>query len=534
MDVRSILKFLTVIGLSITLVSCANDQEAAAQSARAAQSAMESGDLEGARKLALEAVRKRDSEVTYWQLLAAIELQRNSLPEAYNAFIRVIELDAGNVPALQLVAEIAFQINDYKKSSDMAERALVLDPTSTRALLVTGLLALERRKPGEATAIAEKILTINPKDEFGAILLARAQASTGKFASAAALIHQRIPAPEQTEASLVTLVELYRRLGDQKGITAALDALIAKRPKDVQTQIDYAEILYRSGQMAAARKRLMQVLDSETVNHETRSAVTNLWRRYDTAAVSNEDSARFAKSNDPLLKIEVARYLLDQRQVPLAQALMRPLASDPNEQFSREAMALSARGHFIAGQTAQAAVLAEDVLKEDPRNGEALMVRAQIRQSKNNLTGALEDAQLAVSDMPENADARILLAGIAAKRDGVSFARRVFEEGLITMPQSEPLTKAYAAFLTQNGEKEAAKDRARRFTQGNPSSVQGWLLYNELCKQSPDAQCGPRAAEGLSQARALFTIDERPGTPTRRGLFGNMQVNCGADGTVCQ
>jgi predicted Zn-dependent protease len=522
----------TYAALSL-LVSCADRQQEAAVAAQQSIAAFESGNLAEAERLARLAVQKRDSEVTYWQLLAAISMRQDRLLEAYQAYSRVIELDASNLEALQIVSEIGFQIGDYRRSEEMADRILVLDANSTRALLVKGLVALEKGKAKEANEQAQAILKLNSRDEFGIILVARANALQGKFAEAVAFIESRIPIAERTEASLITLIELNRRVGDFSAISQAYAALIAKRPEDGQTILDYAQILYRGGNNAEARSRIYGAITAKPATYTLITTAAQIWADYDQTPLSPAQLKQISQTGSPLLRIETARYFIGRNDAQPVSSLLQPLLTSEDAQTRLEAAALNAHSLLLTGKARQAEAAINDILTDDQANDEARLVRSMIRQKRGDLAGALEDAQLVVSNMPENERARTLLASIIMQRDGKTRALQSLEEGFGAMPQSNAMAQTYTEFLVREGMAPRAIDVGRRFSRANPSSVKGWQMLLGLCRAGQDSSCASQALAGLREAQSVFTIDTRPGTPRRGGLFGNLKVDCGSKGPRC-
>jgi tetratricopeptide (TPR) repeat protein len=513
---------------------CQNAQEKAAISARDAELALQAGDLEKAEKLALGATQLRDSEASYWGTLGKIQLQRNKLGEAYFSFQRLVELDPGNLNAIQLVSELAFQANDQKLAEEMADRALVLAPSSTRALLVKGLISLDKGKPEVAKELATKILNIDPKDEFGTVLAARALAVQGDIVEAAQLISRDIEANKRSEASLVTLIELHRRTGDFAALKSSFQNLIAKQPDSLPLLLDYANILYRGGEFDTARSILFRVISDKMATYENIVATTQLWKEFDPKPLSSNNIKRLIGSGSIATQLEVAGHYLDENDTVTAKRLLPTDAKDQTDSIRTQVKALKARVFYIEGRRADAMSLATTVINEDKTNVDARIVRSSIRQSKKDLTGALEDAQVAVENFQESEAARILLTQILLMRDGQMRALQSVAEGLEAMPQSSQMAEFTVKFLLRLKLPERALGVAKQFASDNPSSVRGWKNYMFACDSAGNATCSVAASAGLAYANSVYTIDQRPGAQKKRGLFGDLKINCPDDRGFCR
>ncbi len=527
---RVVLIFVCIV----LLAGCSDNHGKAANSAQAAFAALQAGKLDEAEELALDAVALRDSEAEYWELLGQIQLSKQDMKGAYASNLRVVELDASNLQALQLVAEIAFQISDYRQAETMVDRILVLAPDSTRGLLVKGLLALERKKADEAQGVAERLLKVDPQNEFGVVLIARSLALKGQFLDAIAVVKTRIEPDRRTEASLMTLIELNRYAGDLDELNSAFLQMIAKQPKQLQFVIDFAALQYRVGNGSEARRRLFGVLVSPSASFAMVEEIMSLWREFDFNPLTEKEKAQIAASGTADVRLAVAGFFLDQKDARLTSTLLAPLIASDSSARIVQAQALQSTAHLLRGDLDAAETQAADVLKEDDTNIDARLTRGAVRRKRNDLNGALEDAQLAVSNAPSNENARIFLTAVMFQRNGLAAAVKSIEDGLSFMPQSARLSKSAIDFLVEQRQPAAALNIAVRFVRANPSSAKGWENYLGLCRQSPDSGCASEANAGLKKAQSVFTIDQRPGSRQKRGLFGNIQVQCKNIGEICR
>ncbi len=529
---RSALLFL--LSCSLGLSACQDLQEKASIAARDAELALQAGDVNTAEALAHKATQLRDSEANYWTILGRIQLQRNKLGEAFSSFQRVVELDPSNINAIQIVSELAFQADEKSLADEMADRALVLAPSSTRALLVKGLIALDKGKPEVAKELAAKILSIDPKDEFGIVLTARSLAVTGQVDEAALVISREIEASKQSEASLVTLVELHRRTGDYAALKASMQTLIAKQPESLQLPLDYAAVLYRGGEASAARSALFRVITDKGVTYENIVAAKKLWKEFDKSPLSSSQFDTLAKSGALPTRFEVAKFYLDQNDSIAASKLLPAQLGELEDSAKIQTNALQARILYIQGRQSEALSKANLVISADKTNAEALIVRSLIRQKVGNLTGALEDAQVAVDNFTENELARFQLTEVLYRRDGQLRALKSLADGLEDMPQSSLMADYAVNFLVRLKLPDRAVGVAQHFTSDNPSSVKGWNIYMFVCNSVGNISCQNAAANGLAYAKSVYTIDQRPGSRKKRGLFGDLKIDCSDGRRFCR
>lgn len=502
--------------------ACSSPQEKAEQSASNAMALAEAGNFEAARQAILEAVRQRDDQPDQWLLLGRLDLETGRPADALLAYSRVLELDATNIEALQLVAELSFQFGDIREAVSAADRILALDPNTTRAILVKGLVALSRRDVPGATSAADAILKIKPQDEFGIVLKARALAVGKDYEGAVKIIEEGVPAEQRTEASLATLTELYRVLGNKDQLVGTIDKQLARRPKDSDLKLDLAEVLYKSGNMGRARATLYSLLRAQPDNIEIVGRISDMWSENDPAALSPAQLGEIAERGSHTTRVGVSRYLIGRNRPDLAAPILRADGGSGRNASSVDAQALYATTLYKQGDTKAARTIADRILRDDKNNIDALLVRARIEMQERNLIAALNDAQIVVRDFPMSELGRILLADIYLAKKEAGRARQSYEDAIGDMPQSVLLSRTYVQYLLKSGDRTRAIGVARTLTRKIPSSVVGWDLLANTCKQAGDNACIAQAQAGRDKAASVYTVDDRPGSVRSRGLFGRL------------
>lgn len=481
-----------------------------------AQALMEAGDLPGAREAVLRSLAVRDDIPEVHALNGRIALGTNDPLGAYQAFSRVLELDAANMDALLAVSELALQLGRVRDAETMADRALALDPSAPRALLVKGLIALDRKRVAEAIGYADKILEFRSTDEGGIVLKARALATGGDYDGGRAVIEAARGTSAQSEAMMATLLEIDRARGDLSGLLNAFQRLVQKLPRNNELKIDYANTLYKAGDIAAARGLLRQFFVRPVEDRASLLAVAALWNEYDRDPFSPADLDPIGAKGSPLQREIAARYFLQTDRVDTALKLLAPEGVGPGG-----VEGLYARALHADGQNAQARDIMSQILARDKLNPDALLLRATLFQSEKRYSEAIVDAQTVLRDNPENADAYWTLAqALAADGQGVR-ARLILEQGAKLLPQSAFLYDKYIHFLYHINDMGRAMSIARTFALASPASLRAWKQYEAVCLRTR-SDCVTEARKGYARAQTLYSIDPRPGTPPKRSLFGRL------------
>jgi len=512
---KSSVKILAMLGL-LALSACSSPQQEAANYALRAQALYDAGKFQEANQEILKANAKRDDVAQQYLLQGRIALALQDGGEAFRAYSNALDLDAANQEALLAVAEVGLEIGSLQEAEKSADNLLLLSPGNTRALLVKGLIALDQRHLPQAQAIADQILKIRVTDEGGNILKARTLAVEGEIKPAIKIMEDLISTSGPSDAKLATMLELYRADGDVEKLLSTFEALLARMPDNTEKQIDFANALYKSGNVVRARKQLISLINTHGSDRDVLNNVISLWREYDPTPLKASDLAGMKSKGTNDVRLTVARYLLSTGDTSNAQALLRPLL----DAGSIEARALYARILAAEGQTQKANTIADAILKEDETNTDALLLDSSSSVRSGDYAQAINDAQIVVREEPDNEEGYIALANVYAKSGEDWRVRQIFEKAISNLPQNISIFSRYVQFLYSAGDKERAMTVARDYTQNNPASLRGWDLLISACSRLEEKECEDEAHAGLKKAQSIFRIDLRPGAPRRRGLFG--------------
>jgi predicted Zn-dependent protease len=200
-----------------------------------------------------------------------------------------------------------------------------------------------------------------------------------------------------------------------------------------------------------------------------------------------------------------------------------------------EAQALASRIMLARGDTKTADRLAAAVLEQDPRNPDALLTRSARRLATGKVDAAIEDANVIVSDAPQEYMGYVALANAHSAKGNDLRARQVFERGVDALPQSRLLVEVYAHFLRRVGDAVRLKSLYADLAAATPSSVAVLRSLARVCAETRDAACSAKAARGLEFAGRSYLVDDPPGTPRARGLFARITPEqiCRTTGGVC-
>jgi tetratricopeptide (TPR) repeat protein len=396
---------------------------------------------------------------------------------------------------------------------------------------VKGFLAIENGKLDDARQFANDILAQNQEDEGGAILMARLQALNGNFESAIDAVRSASQAIGETEALNATLLEIYRAQGNAGGMATTLPKVIESAGKASRYHLDYINLLFKTGNRTKALAEAIEAIEASPNDRNTLASLTQLFLDYEREPLTVSQRKEMAQSGTRAARMALARFYFDSAQHDEAEALLARLL----DENVIEAQALMARIALAQGNAPKADALIASVLANDPRNPDALVARSERSLASGKIDAAIEDANVVVSDAPQDYGGYAALANAHFAKGSKVRARQVFERGMNSLPQSKRLAARYEAFLRSVGDNGRVLSLYGDVASAKPSSIQAWNDFARVCQEFGNAICEMKIKRGLAAARTSFVIDEPPGTPRARGLFARITPEqiCRSSGGVC-
>lgn len=518
-ELKSRAGLLVLLCFGLLLGGCQDSLKAANADAQAAQAALEAGDYDLASEKIAKAIARRDDVPEYFLLRGAIELSAGKTRSAFGAYAQALALDQTNRIALVNMANLGTQIGALSDAEKAADTLLALEPDMIAALQIKAVIAMWKSRDEEAMEIAKRISSINPGNETAALIQARIIARKGEYEEALAVLDKAVTSNGATVPLLSLKLNIYRAQGNAAGMAEIFPELIGMARESTELPLDYAYFLYKTGRPEQARSIIVALLRRKLTDPAPYKDAVRIWAEYDTAPLNGADRRLLANdASIPVLQTVIRHLLLsgDLKQASL-------IVESANARRGAEQLrALAGRIMLRLGQSERPAAIADRILKDDPGNIDALLLRSELSLKAGRADSAIIDAQRAVSEDPVNPDAYMVLARSFEKQGQSWRAKQIWEEALTKMPQSQYLLAGFLQFLHKNGEEERAIGVARAFSLASPASVKGWAIYARECRSS-GASCSSEAEAGLVRASTLYALDAPPGATWGGGITGRLQ-----------
>lgn len=394
---------------------------------------------------------RRDAFLSKARGLVAQKEYARALLEFRNAS-QAMPRDPEPLYEMSVVAE---QAGDLRTSVQALQKALDVDPKHSKSRLRMAQF-LAATKDTELLKDAEgqlRSLLAEGADETSTLAsLALAQVRLGDFDSAIGNLERLLSKTPAELAASVLLARAKLAQGGPKAAEAVLREACDNMPKSAAARVVLAEFYLAQQRPADAQSMLQQAL---ALDPKHGRAQFDLARMHVTAGRKSEAAAIYKRlaEEQPGAETIYGQFLLREGRKEEALVEFERLAkTKPDDRRIRTALVAV---YNNLGRKAEAYEVLTATLKKNPKDGEALMQRAELRLQDQKLNEAEADINAVHKLRPNDAAVRYVLARLNLLRGSVLTYRQELAEALRLNPMMETVRAELAASLIQGGQAKA-------------------------------------------------------------------------------
>jgi tetratricopeptide (TPR) repeat protein len=423
---------------------------------RAATMLFMAGQFEDVRTRAQAILKKNpkdlDAQILYANALVGLKDLEGGVEQIEDA----IQIDPSNAATYTNLALLKLAQGQRDAAEAAFKRAVDLDPKSLKARMALVYFQMSSGNIPLAERSLIEALALDPKDPLTNRALAALYVATGRSALAEKPLKTVVEATQSARAKFA-LADYYIRLKKTAEARGVLDPLVKDPQAYADAQIRIAQITYDSGDTAAAKKLLDEVL-----------------RRFPGQATALQIRARW--------------LLVDGRPAQALEAATSAVNASP-----RDVGAIYLRGvlQALAGQRDAAVKSFNDVLRLNPRAGAAQAQLSQISLREGDAEHAVGLAQEAVANNPRSAETRLILARALISQGELGRADVELNLLLSAFPRASGVNSAKGTLELLKGNLPAARAAFQRAFDADPTSiaaVSGLTILDVQQKHVADAR----------------------------------------------
>jgi tetratricopeptide (TPR) repeat protein len=411
----------------------------------------------------------------------------------------------------------AYELNgDLRNALAEYVRAADLLPDDVNVQLRAGRLLVGAGRFEEAKARATAALQKEPKNVNGLIVLGNSLAGLKDLDSAVIQIGQAIDQDPHLTFGYANLGMLELRKGDQAAAESAFKRATDINPQSIPAHLNLGNFYWASRRPVEAEREMKIALDLDAKSFDVNRTLAAFYltsgRRVEAETYLK---ALTSISSDPVWKIALADFFLENRRPKEAADVLQPLTNNKNSagtsDVSPAAKVRLAMIDFQAGQRPKAYQSLEEVLKAPPLSSEALILKTRFLLADRKYDDAVKSADVLIKASSTDPSGPFLKGLALSAKGSTDEAVTAFRKVLEIAPASLPARMQLANLYVTRGENAAAIELLNPIIKAQPTAGPPRLLLGEALVQSgnlaaAEAQLVPLAKINPSSAEVQMWL----------------------------
>jgi tetratricopeptide (TPR) repeat protein len=417
------------------------------------------------------------------------------LTEAVLEFSNAVQIDPRFALAHFRLGECYLRLQRFPDAYRELQRTIELDPSNGKASLDLGLLLIAGQSYEQAKRTADELLKHNPASTDAHLLLSEINRVQEKPYAALQEIREAIRLDPRRAQLYVQLGTLQRALAENQEAELSFKEALKIDPKFTPAVQSLATLYEDSGRISDAEMQLREGIEVDPNRIELRKSLAQLYRSEQRNREAEQvilDAKRQLGSKADNYRV-LGEYYNNIGEADKALAEFATISNEhPADLKTREDYIRLLLSH---DEIEKARKLNDAILKANPKETEALVIRGTMLNAENRYDEAARILEDALHDAPENAYGHYEL-GIALSNTGNrERAKQQWFEAAKLAPQMAEVQLALADVARQDGDNGLLRDTSEKMIRYSPFDPRGYVLRAESESQNKQTDAAARDLE---------------------------------------
>ncbi len=402
--------------------------------------------------------------------------EKRDWPSAFANYKKAIDLDPDLVEARIVLAKIyvaqsnASRLTGDEESGEAAaklaneqiDEILSREPENLEGLTVQAHAWVQDGERERAVQQLEKVIAQNPELPSAALLLAGLYDAEGRTEDAETVLVRAIVDEEGSVPLQKRLAEFYRKNGRLDTAEKVLRDIVSNNPELFESWVSLASFLAQSEQKDRAEEVLREAIETAPEDFQRYRLLADFISSSRGVEAAISELAKFVerKPDSGQLKFILASFYLKNEQAEEAKelftAIYRAEGNAPDGLKAKTLLAQTLAASEDEAQLVQAKKLVAEVLKENPQDNLALLLKGKFAANEKKYDEAIAAFRSILKDQPGSSEVLRLLAAAHMENGEIAMARDTLGQAVEKNPGEVRLRLGLAQLLAQTGDTEIA------------------------------------------------------------------------------
>jgi tetratricopeptide (TPR) repeat protein len=407
------------------------------------------------------ALQIKNNMVPAWYGLALIAERNGDLKQLYSLLKKIDELDPEHIDSQLKLGKLMMSSGQIDAALEISDRTILLNKSRADVLALRSAVFFRLDDREKAVTYARSALKINPTNADALLVLASERLASGDPAKAIEYLDKGLSYNEYSIAMHLIKIKALEKLKNQEDAEGVYQRLANLYPETRTFRHILANFYVTQGRSKEAENQYKRIIEE---NPGDLQAMLDLVRFVQSikgyvAAVDQLKSFIEIKPDNTDLKLSLASLYKSNNDRPSAETIYRALIQDEeNVGVVLKAKGLLAASYLADNKMEDAVRLVNEILTEDEHNEQALILKADISISSEDIDQAIADLRTVLRDAPDSAQAMLLLAKAYHNGGSYQLALDQYQRAYVASKKKSYYGKIYANYLLQNGKLEKAED----------------------------------------------------------------------------